>query len=58
MMRVAGDTLSPDNGGDSGPDYSEPFVNSEIRGSFRRATPRSIRRRRWYQALNGCPTLC
>ena len=38
-----GDTLGPDNGGDSGPDYL-PEVG------VRRATPRPIHPLRWYRA--------
>jgi len=38
------DTLSPDNGGVSGPDYS-PSASS----GFRRATPGPIQHRRWYR---------
>lgn len=43
-----GDTLGPDNGGDSGSDYSRcrPPVQS---AAFRRAAPRPIHRLRWYR---------
>jgi hypothetical protein len=41
------DTLSPDNGGDSGSDYWPP--HAQHIGSFRRATPRPIHRLRWYR---------
>ena len=43
LRRASGDTLCPDNGGDSGPDYWPP-------GGVRRATPRPIHCLRWYRA--------
>jgi len=43
------DTLCPDNGGDTGPDY---WPSNSILGYWdvRRATPGPIHRRRWYRA--------
>jgi hypothetical protein len=49
LQQTLSDTLSLDNGGVSGPDYSDPSR------SFRRATPRSIQCRRWYRARSMMP---
>lgn len=49
LSQTQSDTLSLDNGGVSVPDYSDPG------GSFRRATPRPIRRLRWYRAFSMLP---
>jgi hypothetical protein len=55
VLYVKDDTLSPDNGGVSGLDYSERSVDFFTRCSFRQATPGPIQRRRWYQARSLLP---